>query len=188
MFIVAVDLAARFSAVVIRDDDGKVQYQWDSYGYTHTQFTKKLIEKIEMLDEFFEVIVVIEDLPQRVPWSTISKNVATLQGRIKHEARAAGVNKLIYWVPPTMWQRPIGVFRKGIEVEAEVAKELGYEPPDLLAERNLVEGTRGQSTAIKEALKQKTDYIAAFLISEWARRDILNGVYWDTKLITQDTE
>lgn len=185
--VIGVDLAAKFSAVVWLHGSGKVADQFDSFEISQSTLAGKLRWITSVVDEVPHkdgYVVVIEDLPPHIPHSSIVKSVAQLQGRI---IQALGPSHLIhtYFVPPAYWQRDMGVFRATPEETALKAKELGYEPPDLLQARKLAVGVRGKATAVREALKQQTDYVDAYLIAKWAQICMSENRVWDMHIVKQ---
>lgn len=182
--VVAVDLASKFSAVVSLDQVGSVMSQWDSAGMNHREFARKLWDtQQEAAAACGELpVVVVEDLPQHVPSSLVTKSVAQLQGRIVQQFEETVLVDL-YFVPPAFWEQGMGVWRKPLCDWELLAEKLGYRPPDLLGARGLVPGVRGQSGAVKDAVKQQSDYVAAFLIGVWAQRAMREGAVWDTKIV-----
>jgi hypothetical protein len=186
--VVAVDLAAKFSAGVLLNPDGELASQWDSLGWTHGQVARQIFDDFTFLGATYpdEVpLVVIEDVPPRnVPGL---RGVLQLQGRILQMFDVVGQRHLesVFWVAPMMWQRPMGVWRGGTEAAAFAASALGYKPPDLIAERGYKPGERGYGKLVREAEKQQTDYVDAFLIATWARMSMERGEVWDSKQIRQ---
>jgi hypothetical protein len=188
--IVAVDLAAKFSAGVLLDPDGNLTSQWDSFNWSHGQVAQQIFDDFAFLGATHpdEVpLVVIEDLPQHVPSSAITKSVAQLQGRILQIFDVLGQQHLdsVFWVPPAVWQQGMGVWQRGSEAAEFAASALGYKPPDLVTERGYKPGQRGYGKLIREAEKQQTDYVDAFLIAAWARMSMERGMVWDSRLIRQ---
>lgn len=171
--VVAIDLAAKYSAGVVINQNGKMIEQWDSLGWTHCQVVEQLLYSYMVVLDGMPMAVV-EDLPPR--WGAVTdrntKTVLQLQGRILHEFDKAGYLSSLWFVVPSLWQREMGVYRVTPEEAEAVAAGLGYAPPDLLLQRELERGTRGQATAIKEADKQRTDYVAAFLLASWAQQHL----------------
>lgn len=185
--VVAVDLAAKFSAIVALDAGGQVYDQMDSAGYTHRGFANTIWDVAEATRAVCSgwPVVVIEDLPQHVPSSMVAKTVSQLQGRIIHACPYGRLADL-YFVPPHTWERDMGVWRQELPDWERIAIGLGYDTiPDLVTQRGLVAGTRGQGTAVTEALKQRTDYVAAFLLGRWAQMCMHEDRTWDPKTIKQ---
>lgn len=225
MTVLAVDLAAKYSAACLMGEDFTVLKQFDSWQQTEEQFIylcvgqwfrsqvvdipiqelridvfragadrpchvrithlptgtvadaeerselsgkaaalRKLHEK---LDPYPEVLVV-EDLPHGLKYSTLIKTVCRLQGRFiqaMHEM-PEGRTEDVLFLAPAEWRRTYPGLERGTGPDAvvPVAAELGYEPPtEELAERaNGVKG--GKAIARKVA----TDYCSAYLIARWA--------------------
>lgn len=182
---VAVDLAARFSACVVLDEFGDVAEQWDSGRMGPREVAEAIRATVDgQTVAGVPPLTVIEDLPHHLPASSIIKSVAQLQGRINQALTVAQLERTFY-VPPAYWEQAMGVFRQDHDVWAARAAERGYTAPDLLAARGLVPGTRGQATAVKEALKQQTDYVAAYLIAAWAQQCMATNQHWDLKIVKQ---
>lgn len=184
--VVAVDLAAKFSAIVALGADSQVRQQYDSAGRTHRELSALIWETTSALHGLTgqSPVVVIEDLPPHVPSSTVAKTVAQLQGRIINTCPTAYLIDL-YFVPPAAWERDMGVWRKETSEWEEIAAKLGYVPPDLLRHHGLVPRQAGKATAIKEALKQRTDYVAAYLIGRWAQWCMTENKTWDSRVVKQ---
>jgi hypothetical protein len=156
--IVAVDLAARFSAVTVMGDGREVLQQYDTWRISERTFISMLVSSAEnpkVSD------VVIEDLPHGLKFATLIKRVCRLQGRIEHAFDLKDVRHKIMWCPPALWQRYFdGVWRKGPVGSAQAAEALGYLPPDLHSNEH---GKDRQT-----ARKVETDYVSSFLIAWWA--------------------
>ena len=197
--VIAVDLATRFSAGLVRTAGGEVVRQWDSVGRSHSVLARYVYsEYLTALTTFGALtrpIVVVEDLPPHVPSSLVRTQVAQLQGRIIQEfSRNDGIQlpnvkalEDLFFVPPAIWQHEMGVWRATPEQTAAVAAGLGYEPPDLTARWfETHDVLKPLSSTQRAALaKQTTDYVDAFLISEWTRRCMAEGRVWDSKTIKQ---
>jgi hypothetical protein len=184
--VVAVDLAAKYSATVRLDSEGAVQSQWDSLGVPRYEVARRIYGEYttalaqEMNDH--RPLVVVEDVPPRnLPGL---RPVLQLQGRILQEF-APAANDVLFFVVPAEWQQSMGVYRVNTEVAEEVAIGYGYVPPDLLAQRVLEVGTRGQAAAIREAVKQRTDYVSAFLMARWAWECVAHDRKWHVSRVRQ---
>lgn len=160
MSIIAVDLAAKFSAVCRMDWQGNVRDEFDSWGRDETQFVDMITAPWIHPDPPYALV--IEDLPHAVRYMQITKNVCRLQGRIIERMNYYGAGEHVLFVPPYEWRKTYPGLETGTGAEAvvPVAGRLGYTLPDL-SHRILRAGDR--ATAKKVA----TDYCAAFLIARW---------------------
>jgi hypothetical protein len=163
--ILAVDLAAKYSAACVMDDDGAVLFQFDSWQRSETAFISALIApwRARLLGM---QVAVIEDLPHRLPYSGLTKSVCRLQGRIYQRFTDIDASDTVLFLDPATWRSQYPALKKrgsGPEAVTDVAAELGYSAPaDLIERANGVKG--GKAIARKVA----TDYCAAFLIGRWA--------------------
>lgn len=160
--ILAVDLAARYSAAVLMDDTAAVVWQADSWYKTETEFVANLTFPWTGLRIPPEAMIV-EDLPHRLPFAALVKHVCRIQGRIIERMARLGVDQDVMFVPPAEWRKAYDGLGRGTGPDAVVgvAGRLGYQPPDLTP-RCIARGDK----AI--ARKVATDYCAAFLIARWA--------------------
>lgn len=176
---VTVDLASKFSAVMVRDSGGQVREQWDSNGLSAFQLATKLGNTIK---RWKPEIVIIEDVPYGISSQAQVKPVLRLQGiliAVLHEWL-----DIIVFLNPSTWQgafpgvgrAPKGMKGKAadvyrIEKAREHAERLGYTAPDLVTEyvASLPEGTRVLKKHTDPLEKIMTDYVDAFLMSEWVR-------------------
>lgn len=159
MKIVAVDLAARFSAAVVLDDTGQVLDQCDSWGRTETEWVE--IVTASWRADLGVDHLVIEDLPHGVPFMTNTKAVCRLQGRIAESMHLLGALPAVRFIVPAAWRRHHGL-RNGDSpaVVVDTATALGYTPPDL-------SGRAAKAGERAIARKVVTDYCAAYLIGTW---------------------
>lgn len=165
MTVLAVDLAARYSAACVLADDGQVVDQWDSWGRTETAFINLLTE-CWYASDFFIIpdVMVVEDLPHRLPFASLVKQVCRLQGRIVERMDSHGAADAVLFLPPAVWRKGFAGLERGTGPGAvvSVAADLGYTAPDLTARI-------GKAADKVIARKVATDYCAAFLIGTWAR-------------------
>jgi len=161
--VVSVDLAAKYSAACLfADGNTHPQWQADSWGATEHEF-------LTTVTAFWRLppapdVLVVEDLPHRLAFANLVKRVCRMQGRIAERMQQAGhLDKLLY-VAPAVWRKHFKGLERGTGPDAvlDVAKEIGYTPPDLS-----VRCTKAGDKAI--AKKVGTDYAAAFLIGVWAQ-------------------
>jgi hypothetical protein len=162
--LVAVDLAAKFSAACWLSDQRQVLSQWDSWQHSETTFidfiTSPWAEGLPMPQA-----LLVEDLPHGVGYRTLVKDVCRLQGRIVERMDAFGCSENVVFVQPYAWRNAFPELRKkggGAPALVTTAGEHGYVPPDL---RYRLRGEKGEKAT---ARKIQTDYCAAFLIAWWA--------------------
>lgn len=182
MFRQAVDLASRFSAVVLRDEGGEVVDQWDSRGMSAFSFAAK-IARIS-LDPECEYTV-CEDVPHGVKSLFMTKPVTRLQGCIMM-ASWKTIDRLYFMQPATWMQQFPGVQRVPADVgkgmtkaqkdkwriakAEEHARALGYEAPDLLAQWIADNpGVKPLKKNTGDLDKSRSDYVSAWLMSEFLR-------------------
>ena len=178
--IQTVDLAARFSACMIRTRDGEVHSQFDSRGKTPFEFAAECARWARKPEV---ELVVIEDVPYGISSQAMVKPVLKYQGiflAVMHPV----LDKVLFCVPSTWMKAFPGTQRapKGlsksesdkyrIEQARQHAEELGYQPPDLVQEyiSSLPEGTKVLKKHTDPLEKSMTDYVSAFLMNEFVRR------------------
>jgi hypothetical protein len=175
--LMAVDLAAKYSAACVMDDDGSIYSQFDSWSMTEDQFIWKLAEpwfmgkfvmhgQTEWLTGPPEVLV-IEDLPHMLfkggnTNPNTLKKVCRLHGRIEEKMIQADAHDKVIFLPPATWLRSYGIktMKDAAKQVQPKAEELGYVPP--------LDYTVYKGTDRVTARKVNTDYCAAFLIARWA--------------------
>lgn len=110
-------------------------------------------------------VMVVEDLPHGLNYSTLIKTVCRLQGRIAQAMRETTEGDLdaMLFVAPATWRAHFKGLERGTGSAAvvPVAAGLGYTPPDFTIR---AKGNGGKTRADKVA----TDYCSAFLIARWA--------------------
>lgn len=175
MTILAVDLAAKYSAACLMGDNYQVIDQWDSWQKTEEMFIYSLVGYWCWFDEKppgTPELMVIEDLPHGLAYSTLVKSVLRLQGRIvqaMHEM-PHGRTEDVLFLAPAEWRKHYDLKRgTGPAIVVPTAAEFGYEPPDLSDRAKGVKG--GKAVARKVA----TDYCSAYLIARWALET--KGIY-----------
>lgn len=160
MTVLAVDLAAKYSAACLMDEDYQVINEFDSWGRSEDAFIFELVDRYANRHN----VMVVEDLPHGLRYSTLIKTVCRLQGRIYDRLQwRTGRGDTILYVAPAEWRRTFPGMERGTGPEAvtPVSATFGYQPPDL-SERAKVKG--GKAIARKVA----TDYCSAYLIARWA--------------------
>lgn len=172
--LVAVDLAAKMSAACVMDDDGNVVDQFDSWGVQEDEFLFRICEPWYMGRPFATTfnqqkwtdgppaVLVIEDLPHKLPFMTLIKTVCRMQGRIQEKMDRIGYKQDVLWVPPATWQRTygIGTAKGAAKLVQPKAEELGYTVP--------LDYTVYKGKDRAAARKVNTDYCSAYLIGRWA--------------------
>lgn len=182
MFRQNVDLASRFSAVVLRDEGGQVLDQFDSRGLAPFAFVAK-IARIALDPECEATIA--EDVPHGIKSLFMVKPVTRLQGALMFACWKT-VDRLYFEQPATWMAQFPGVQRvpkeiaKGLTKGAQdkwriaqaeqYAAELGYTAPNLLeqwtADNPDVKPLKKNTGDLE---KSRTDYVSAFLMSEFNR-------------------
>lgn len=164
--ILAVDLAARFSAAIVRDYNGEIHCEADTLGRDSREAAKMFAD----IGQTFGVdLILVEDVPYGISKQFMVKPVLRLQGRVIQAIEDRGLPAPLF-VAPATWQRAMGVWRVKPEETAAVAAERGYRPPDLFEVHAAEIPEKGpERTKIRTLLrKATTDYVDAWLISEWA--------------------
>lgn len=161
MSIIAVDLAAKYSAFVKLDAEAELLEEYDSASVGEHEFLTYLAVnyQYDLADQ-----LIVEDLPHGVDYRGLVKRVCQIQGRIAERWYAMGRLHEVLYVDPATWRRKYPELRKrgsGMEAVVPVAYEHGYAPP-LLRE---LQGPRGGKALVS---KVQTDYCAAYLICRWA--------------------
>lgn len=161
MGIIAVDLAAKYSAAVLLTGQGRVEAQFDSVEVDEDDF---LINVVSAYTFSFADQLIVEDLPHGVGYRGLVKRVCQIQGRLADKMARRGQLGQLLFVAPETWRRHYPPLRKrgaGQDAVLPIAAELGYTPPDL----SHLHGPRG-GTALAD--KVRTDYADAYLIGRWA--------------------
>jgi len=176
--IQSVDLAAKFSAVILRERSGQVVGQFDSRGLSPFQFAAKIGRTARECE-----MTVVEDVPYGI----------TQQGMVKPPLRFQGLVMMacwkniedLYFLDPARWMNAFegvrripkeqsdGMSKLQVQRQRELnmrnhAKQRGYEPPDLV--QAYIDANPGKKILKKDTgplEKNVTDYVAAFLISEF---------------------
>jgi hypothetical protein len=160
--VLAVDLAAKYSAACVMDDNYQVLWQLDSWDQTEDRFIYLLTSWWLRRDA--PEVMVVEDLPHGLKYSTLVKTVCRIQGRIVQamsETTDGDWNDMVF-VAPATWRAHFELKRgTGAEAVFPASAALGYTPPDLTAR---AKGNGGKTRATKVA----SDYCSAYLIARWA--------------------
>lgn len=180
--ILGVDLAARFSAAILRGNDGEIHSQFDSRDKTALAFCQEVAQAAVKAD-----LIVIEDVPYGISNQAMVKPVLRLQGAITAYLTALGaVDRTVFLVPSTWMKDFPGILHattKGltkaasdqerIDTAAFHAERGGYTPPDLVTDYLTACKASGKKALKKNTgplAKSMTDYISAWLMSEYARQ------------------
>lgn len=192
-----VDLAAKFSAGMLRNTSGEILEEFDSRDVTIFQFVA-IIARNARRDDC--ALTLIEDVPKNPKYTqAMTKPVFQIQGMIKLACWPVLQNVL--WVDPSRWMGAFpGVQRapKGltktladkarIEAARVHAEARGYAPPDLV--QQYIDANPGRKILAREKaplVKSSTDYVSAFLMSEWAL-DVINSEGIDALRATQGVD
>lgn len=163
--LLSVDLAPRNSAAVALDSGSKVIFQYDSLNATLLEFLNELGQSA--LNPFIE-IVLLEDMPHGSSFRFDVKESCRMQGMVLKQLIDLDMSNKVLFVQPNKWKSYHKVPSRNKERQArEIAKALGYEPPDLHSHLHLQERTK--------ARKIETDYIDAYLMGRWALDQINSG-------------
>lgn len=181
--VLAVDLAARYSAYSVVDSGGFVVAEGDSSKSSSFEFVDLLVEICRKLSPD---IVVVEDVPYGISSQAMIKPVLRLQGVLIKAFSDAEVSP--WFVNPSTWQSAYPGVSRGkapdrIEAARVAAEGIGYTPPNLVQEYldTVPEGKKPLKKFINPAEKIMTDYIDARLMADWTfanydRFDSLKGV------------
>lgn len=176
MKILTVDLASKFTAAMLRSDDGEVHRQFDSRGKSSFQLAREVESLADEAD-----LILIEDVPYGISSQAMTKPVLRLQGVLIRELEKQ-LHK-VYFLNPSTWQKaypgvataPKGLTKTAkdayrIEAARAHAERLGYTAPDLVAEyiASVPEGTKILKKHTNPLEKVMTDYVDAFLMNDWA--------------------
>lgn len=167
MTILAVDLAAKYSAACLMRDDYTVISQFDSWLASEDDFIHRLCSPWAPTRPpvFAPDVMIVEDLPHGLNYSALVKTVCRLQGRIAQKMNDSTDGDItdVLFVAPATWRAHYEGMQRGTgpDVVVPVAARYGYTPPDF-TERS--KGNGGKTRAKKVA----TDYCAAYLIGRWA--------------------
>lgn len=173
MAVLAVDLASKFSAVCVLDEDGKVLSEYDSAGKSSFQLVKEIAQSAKSFDVS---VVMVEDVPHGINKLFMVKSVLRLQGMLILALIIADKLDVTFFVTPNSWMKHFNCVKKRGQSDADhiedlrsAAAYLGYTAPDLVADyiKSLPEGTKVLKKHTNPLEKSRTDYVAAFLIGQW---------------------
>ncbi len=153
--------------------------QFDSRGVSVLKFAKTVAAYAAESD-----LTVIEDVPYGVSSQKMVKPVLRVQGAILACFDLMKLDPPVF-ISPSVWMKefpgtqhaPRGMSKSAadayrIEQAEWHAKEAGYVPPDLVGDylAGLPEGKKALKKDTNVLEKNRTDYISAFLISEYCRQ------------------
>lgn len=174
MNYIGIDLAARFSAAVVLDENGQVVVQFDSWGIDADRFAQNAAIACALHNP---AVIAVEDIPYGLSRQAQIKPPLRAQGYIISHLRLRGLLEQTFFVAPASWQRGFpGVFKGGASGALAAATELGYTAPDMLDiycddVPPLGKEHAKERTKIRSQLKKATtDYNDAYLLAEWVRR------------------
>lgn len=169
MSLLAVDLAAKFSAACLMADYQVIR-QWDSWQKTERQFIDAITRPFDHFSP--PAVMVVEDLPHRLPYMTNVKDVCRLQGRIVERMSALGALDKVLFLQPAQWRGHFEGMQQGTgpDVVVPVAARYGYTAPDLTYRLARKPDNPDRIVAGEKVTARKvaTDYCAAYLIARWA--------------------
>jgi hypothetical protein len=160
--ILAVDLAAKFSAACLMNAHGSVTTEWHSWGTSEASWVNSLVANSKFAD-----VMLIEDLPFSLSISKTVRDVYRLQGRIieSMEEHMFHTRKMVF-IPPKLWQdyfKPDGMKSGDKKAAKRIAEEkYGYISPELLHK-----GLHGVDRT--HARKSMEDHVDAFLIARYMK-------------------
>jgi hypothetical protein len=162
--ILAVDLAAKFSAAVHMDVAGEVVGEWHSWQRSQWEWAQLLgFAALGEMPGQYDIpnIVLIEDVPLGLRQSQAVKGAFRAQGRI---LQTAVDEAKIVWIPPKLWQdyyKPYGMSPGDKKAAKSIAfEQYGYSAPELL--RKDLHGVDRV-----HARKTMEDHTDAFLIARY---------------------
>lgn len=158
--VLAVDLAAKYSAACLMDHHARVLAEADSWGVSENDFLDELEALWIHSDD--PALMAVEDLPHRLPFASLVKRVCRIQGRIVERMDVVNALDALLFVPPGEWRKAYPGLKRGTGPDAvvDVAAAFGYTAPDFTARI-----TKAGDRAI--ARKVATDHCAAYLIARW---------------------
>lgn len=180
--VLSVDLAAQFSAAVLRGPGGEVSHQFDSRDKLALTFCREISADAALAD-----IIVVEDVPYGISNQNMIKPALRLQGALCAYLTARNALDRTVFMSPNVWMKDFpGVSHsttKGlskaasdqerIDTAAFHALQAGYTPPDLVGAWEAECREVGRKILKKDTnplAKSMTDYVSAWLMSEFTRR------------------
>lgn len=162
--ILAVDLAAKFSAACLMDVSGTVVCEIHSWGIDPHWWATS----VAVLSDRAEVVLV-EDLPFSIGQTKTTRDAYRVQGRVVQELDHRSQGKKLVWTPPILWQSHFEGMRTGKKLTSkhlkDTAKKIaeekyGYTPPQLLhKDLHGIDRTHARKTM--------EDHIDAFLMARY---------------------
>lgn len=177
MRVLAIDLAAKFSAGVVTEQ-GKVLFEFDSWGRSQLDFSSYIAE---VALEYDVDMVMVEDLPYGLSKQFQTKPATRLQGIVIRAMYDQGLLSKTLFVNPIEWQKKFKVNKGGGSTPREVAERLGYTqrlPIEMYADQipPLGKEHSKQRAKVRAQLKKASeDYDDAFLIAVWSELEYKAG-------------
>lgn len=173
-----VDLASRMSAVILRDVAGQVIRQFDSRDKSPREFVECIAK---LVHNWNPQHILVEDVPFGISSQFQTKPVTRLQGMLMY-----AMDRDFYFVSPSQWQNsypgvaraPKGMTKNAadkyrIEQARKHAEDLGYSPPDLVAQWQIEHPDLKPLKRYTAPLeKSMTDYVSAYLMSDWLMKNV----------------
>lgn len=165
--ILAVDLAARFSAACLMGSGGEVVSEWHSWQAAEASWVNSLTANLKHAE-----IMLIEDIPFGLKLTKTVRDVYRLQGRIIESVYSKswenGLRRIVF-IPPQVWQlyfKPDGM-KSGDKAAAKriACDKYGYSPPELLHA-----DLHGKDRP--SARKTMEDHVDAFMIARYMLEQI----------------
>lgn len=182
------DLASKFSAGMVVDQDSQVLCEFDSWKINQLQ----LVDVCIALAKKWEVdMVMVEDLPYGLSKQFQTKPATRLQGMFIKEFHNHDLLDKLYFVNPSTWQHELKVFKAGKDAARLKAEELGFEQrlpiekyADLIPPLGK-EHAKARAAVRSQLKKASTDYDDAFLIGHWTIQKLKEGTLETYKGVQQ---
>ena len=163
--LLAIDLAPRFSAAILRAESGRWYSIVSPYDSSPERFVRKVRDAWGVPD-----VLLVEDVPPGMKNTSVMKAQYQMQGRVLEafDPYAQGPEHVpIYLIRPHTWQKAMGVSdgRKSLntkpykEASQETAGERGWTAP--------FDYTEYHGKERQERRKSCGDSADAYLLSEW---------------------
>ncbi len=188
--IQTVDLAAKFSAVILRERSGEVLGQFDSRGLSPFAFAARIGRNARECE-----LTLVEGLPYGLQQLGMILPPARFQGLVMMACNQTLDD--LRFIDPSRWMRgfagvkelekhekdelaAMGLSKAQLKAQTQIrreanmlrhAAEAGYTPPDLV--QQYIDANPGKKILKKDTnplVKNTTDYVAAFLIGQFALR------------------